>query len=144
MTRRRRLTGAGLLASVLVAAGLGRADEAASVKVLEQATATVLRDDRRPEKPVVGVIMWGPGYSGGLLKELKELKSLRRLRIGGPWITDGGVKELHVVKSLEMLEIRSPRVSDGALKDLQVALPKLRLRRASPGETPFAAFATDK
>jgi hypothetical protein len=144
MMRRRWLAGTGLLASLLMATAFGRADEAASVKVLEQAKATLLRDDQNPEKRVVGVIMWGPGYDGKLLKELKELKGLQKLRIGGPWITDDGVKELRELKNLQLLEIRSPKVSDAALKDLQAALPKLRLRRAAPGETPFAAFAEKK
>ncbi len=142
--RQRWLLGTGMLALLLIAAVLGRAGEAASVQVLEKAKATILRDDQKPEKPVVGVIMWGPGYNGGLLKELNELKNLQKLRIGGPWITDDGVKELRTLKSLQMLEIRSPKVSDAALKDLQEALPKLKLRRASPGETPFAAFAEKK
>jgi hypothetical protein len=88
--------------------------------------------------------MWGAGYDGALLKELKELKGLQKLRVGGPWITDDGVKELRDVKTLQLLEVRSPKVSDAALKDLQEALPKLRLRRASPGETPFAAFEEKK
>src|SRR5262249_4812729 len=119
MVRQRWLAGTGLLAVLLMAAGLGRGDQARSGKVLEKAKATIIRDDQKPEKPVVGVIMWGPGYNGGLLKELKELKSLQKLRIGGPWITDDGVKELHALKTLQMLEIRSPKVSDAALKDLQ-------------------------
>jgi hypothetical protein len=144
MTRQRWLRGTGLLASFLIAAAVGRADEAASVKVLEEAKATILRDDQKPDKPVVGVIMWGAGYNGGLLKELKELKNLQKLRIGGPWITDDGVQDLREIKTLQMLEIRSPKVSDAALKDLQEALPKLKLRRANPGETPFAAFAEKK
>src|SRR4051812_2901043 len=122
MTRRRWRVGTGLAAALLLVAALARADEATAIKVLEKAKATLLVDDRKPEKPVVGVVMWGAGYNGGLLKELKELKGLHKLRIGGPWITDEGVKELHALKNLELLEIRSPRVSDAALKDLQAAL----------------------
>jgi hypothetical protein len=142
--RQRWLASVGFVALLLMTTGPGRADEAASVKALEEAKATLLRDDQQPGKPVVGVIMWGAGYNGALLKELKELKTLQKLRIGGPWITDDGVKELRAVKTLQMLEIRSPKVSDGALKELQEALPKLKLRRANPGETPFAAFAEKK
>src|SRR5208283_2117639 len=118
MMRQRWLPGTGLLAFLLLLAAFGRADEAASIKVLEEAKATIILDDQKSEKPVIGVIMWGAGYNGGLLKELKELKNLQKLRIGGPWITDDGVKELREIKTLQMLEIRSPKVSDGALKDL--------------------------
>jgi hypothetical protein len=142
--RQRWLAGTGLLAWLLLATALGRAEEATSVKVLEQARAHIIRDDQNPDKPVVGIIMWGAGYKAELLKELKEIKHLQKLRIGGPWITDDGVKELREIKTLQMLEIRSPHVTDAALKDLQKALPKLKLRRASPGETPFAAFAEKK
>jgi hypothetical protein len=141
--RHRWLVGVGVLAFLLSAPAAGRADEAASVKVLEKAKATILVDDKKDDKPVIGVIMWGAGFNGDLLKELKEIKNLQKLRIGGPWITDDGVKQLREIKTLQMLEIRSPKVSDAALKELQEALPKLKLRRASPGETPFAAF-TDK
>jgi hypothetical protein len=142
--RQRWLVGTGFLAFLVNAAAFGRADEAAFVKVLEEAKATILRADGKSERPVVGVIMWGPGYKVGLLKELKELKNLQKLRIGGPWITDEGVKELREIKTLQMLEIRNPKVSDTALKELQDALPKLKLRRALPDETPFAAFAEKK
>jgi hypothetical protein len=144
MLRQRWLVGVGLLAFLFLATSFGRADETASVKVLEKAKATILLDDQKPDKPVVGVIMWGAGYNGELLKELKELKNLQKLRIGGPWITDDGVKDLREIKTLQMLEIRSPKVSDAALKDLQEALPKLKLRRANPGETPFAALEEKK
>jgi hypothetical protein len=144
MKRQRWLACAGMLGLVLLAATLGRAGEAESAKVLEKAKATLVRDDKAPGQPVVIVIMWGPGYDGALLKELKEFKHLLALRIGGPWITDDGVKELRAIKTLELLEIRSPNVSDAALKDLQTALPKLRYRRAAPGETPFAGFEPKK
>jgi hypothetical protein len=142
--RQRWLVCAGFVALLLLATGPGRADEAASVKTLQEAKATLIRDDPKPEKPVVGVIMWGSGYRAELLKELKELQGLQKLRIGGPWITDDGVKELRDIKTLQMLEIRSPKVSDAALKDLQEALPKLKLRRANPGEKPFAALEEKK
>src|SRR5262249_771413 len=114
------------------------------VKTLEKAGGKIIVDDKQAKKPVVGVILWGPSFKAELLPQLKELKSLEKLRIGGPWITDDGVKELKNVKNLQFLEIRSPKVTDAALKDLGEALPKLKLRRASPGETPFAAFEEKK
>jgi hypothetical protein len=122
----------------LFLASIGRTDEVEAVKTLEKAGGKITVDDKLPEKPVVAVILWGPGFKAELLRELKELKSLQKLRMGGPWISDDGVKELKDLKSLQLLEIRSPKVTDAALKDLQDALPKLKIRRASPGETPFA------
>lgn len=111
-----------------------RADEAESVKVIEKAGGQITFDDKNPDKPVVKVVMWGPRFHVDLLKELKAFKSLEKLRIGGPWITDEGVKGLKEVPSLQVLEVRSPRVTDAALKDLQEAMPKLKIRRASPGD----------
>ena len=128
----------GSLVILLVLATLGRADEAAAVKAIEKAGGKITVDDKQPDKPVVAVIMWGPGFKVEILKELKELKSLQKLRIGGPWITDEGLKDLKEIKTLQLLEVRSPRVSDAGLKELKEALPNLKVRRASPGETPFA------
>jgi hypothetical protein len=144
MLRHRWLVGLVLVAFLLNATTFARADEAASIKTLEEAKATLIRDDQKPDKPVIGVIMWGAGFKHELLKELKEIKNLQKLRIGGPWITDDGVKELKELKNLQLLEIRSPKVSDDALKDLQTTLPKLKFRRAAPGEKPFEAFAEKK
>src|SRR4051812_6825343 len=103
----------------LIAVPAARADEAVSLMTLEQAKATIIRDDQKPDKPVVGIIMWGSDYKAELLKELKEIKDLQKVRIGGPWITDDGLKELREAKALQMLEIRSPKVTDAALKELQ-------------------------
>ena len=138
----RQLWITGTALALLMAANLGRADEAAAVKVIAKAGGTIIVDDKQAEKPVVGVIMWGPGFHGGLLKEPKDLKSLHKLRIGGPWITDDGIKELSQLKSLQVLEVRSPKVTDGALKELQEALPNLTFRRAAPGEKPFDTWIT--
>ena len=91
-----------------------RADEAASLKTLEDAKATLIRDEQKEGKPVIGVVMWGSGFKVELLKELKEIKGLERLAIGGPWITADGIKELHDVKTLQLLEVRGPNVSDAA------------------------------
>lgn len=121
----------------LLILAVGRADEAGAVKSLAKAGGEILVDDKQADKPAVGVILWGPGFKVELLKELKELKSLQKLRIGGPWITDAGLKDLKEIKSLQILEVRSPKVTDAALKELQEALPKLKIRRASPGEKPF-------
>src|SRR5687767_2422757 len=109
MTRHQWFAGTGLLAVLLTAAALWGADEAPTIKLFEEAKATLVRADGKPDKPVVGVVMWGPGYGGGLLKELKEFKGLEKLRVGGPWVTDDGVKELREVKTLRMLEVRSPK-----------------------------------
>jgi hypothetical protein len=126
--------GVGAVLAVLTLAPVGRADEAEVVKAIKDAGGTVMVDDTKPDKPVVTVILWGPGYKVEMLKELKEFKSLTRLRIGGPWITDEGLKPVKELKSLQKLEVRSPNVTDAALKELQEALPDCKIRRAAPGD----------
>jgi len=138
MVRQRWGAMAGALVALLLAVSVGRSDEAEVVKALKEAGGTITVDDKQTDKPVVAVILWGPTFKGEMLKDLKEFKSLQKLRIGGPWITDDGVKDLKELKNLQLLEIRSPKVTDAALKDLQEALPKVKIRRAAPGETPFA------
>jgi hypothetical protein len=123
---------------MVLTVALSRADEAAAVKAIKKAGGELIVDDKQPGKPVVAAILWGPTFQVEILNEVKELKSLQKLRIGGPWITDAGLKNLKEIKTLQILEVRSPRVSDAGLKELQEALPKLKIRRASRGETPFA------
>src|SRR5262245_53539900 len=106
MLRQRVKLVAATIVALVVAAAIGRADEAEVVKAIEKAGGQVRVDDKQPEKPVVTVILWGPGFKGEMLKDLKQLKSLQKLRIGGPWITDAGVKDLKELKNLQLLEIR--------------------------------------
>jgi hypothetical protein len=120
--------------ALLVLAAVGRADEAEAVKAIEKAGGKVMVDDAQPDKPVVTVILWGPGFKAEMLKDLKEFKSLQRLRIGGPWITEEGLKPLRELKGLQKLEVRSPNVTDAGLKEIQDALPDCKIRRAAPGD----------
>jgi len=60
------------------------------------------------------------------LKELKELKNLRELFLGGT-VTDAGLKELKEVKSLQFLFIGSPQVTAAGVKELKAALPGLKI-----------------
>src|SRR5262245_32602606 len=101
----------GVLATLALLA-VARADEAEALKTITKAGGKIMVDEKAPEKPAVAVIMWGPGFNVDLLKELKELKSLQKLRIGGPWITDAGLKNLAEIRTLQVLEIRSPKVTD--------------------------------
>ena len=134
MMQQRWGAAAGAVLALLLLAAVGRADEAAAVKAIQDAGGMVTVDDKRPDRPVVKVVLWGPGFHVEMLKDLKEFKSLQRLRIGGPWITDEGLKPLKELKSLQKLEIRSPHVTDAGLKEVQDALPDCKIRRASPGD----------
>jgi hypothetical protein len=127
MMRQRWAGGTGVVLAFLVLSAAGRADEAEAVKAIEKAGGKITVDDKLPAKPVVGVLLWGPGVKVEVLKELKEFKSLQKLKIGGPWITDEGLKELKDLKTLQTLEIRSPKVTEAGLKELKEALPETKV-----------------
>jgi acetyl esterase/lipase len=109
-------------------------DASAVANAIQDAGGQVTVDDKQPDKPVVTVILWGPGFKPEMLKDMKEFKSLQRLRIGGPWITDEALKPLKELKGLQKLEVRSPHVTDAGLKEIQDALPDCKIRRAAPGD----------
>lgn len=131
----KRVKLAAAIASVLtlmLLASAGRTDEVDAVKVLEKAGSKIYRDEKNAEKPVVAVTMWGPSFNSDLLVNMKEFKSLERLRLAGPWVNEKGLKELHGIKTLKVLQIRGPGVTDAALKDLQKAIPDLKITRVDP------------
>jgi Leucine Rich repeat len=63
------------------------------------------------------------------LKELKGLRSLQTLDLGGTKVTDAGLKELKELKSLRELRIDDIKVTDEGVADLRKALPKLAIHR---------------
>jgi hypothetical protein len=127
MMRQRWGVGSGVVLALLFLSATGRADEAEAVKAIEKAGGKITVDDKQPNKPVVAVLLWGPGIKVEVLKELQELKSLQKLKMGGPWITDEGLKELKGLKSLQLLELRSPKITETGLKELKEALPEVKV-----------------
>jgi hypothetical protein len=75
----------GLLALLLLAAA-GRADEAEAAAKLLSNRAAVLRDEKAPGKPVVGVGAYWPDQQidDAVVKGLREFPHLRTLRITSP------------------------------------------------------------
>jgi hypothetical protein len=127
MRRQRWGSGVGVVLALLVLSATGRADEAEAVKAIEKAGGKITVDDKLPKMPVVAVLLWGPGFKVEVLKELKDLKSLQKLKMGGPWITDEGLKELKSLKTLQLLELRSPNITEAGLKELKEALPEVKV-----------------
>jgi hypothetical protein len=82
---------------------VGRADEAAAVETIKKLGGKVTVDAKRPGKPVVGVNLDNTTVTDAGLKELKELKTLREMHLGGTKVTDAGLKELKDSKSLQKL-----------------------------------------
>src|SRR5262245_64969312 len=103
MMRQRWAVGAGVLLGLLAVAVTGRADEAGAVKAIEKLGGQVTRDDKQPGNPIVGVGLNYRKVTDAELKQLKELKSLRRLAIGYTEVTDAGLKELIGLKDLRSL-----------------------------------------
>jgi len=129
MARQQGVMSAGVLLGLLVLTLTGRADEAAAVKMIEKLGGRVKVDTKRPGKPVVGVDLDRTKVTDADLKELKELKSWRKLDLTNTKVTDAGVKELKVLKSLEVLFLTGTKVTDAGVKELQAARPGLLIVR---------------
>src|SRR5262249_42074159 len=100
MARQQWAVGAGVLLGLLALAVAGRADEAATLKMIEKLGGSVMRDDKLPGKPVVWVDLRGTKITDAGLKELKELKNLQKVVLFRTAITDTGLKELKELKNL--------------------------------------------
>ena len=84
----------GAMLAVVVLCGPTRADEAASVRMVEKLGGKVTRDDKQPDKPVIGVSLAGTTVTDAGLKELKELKGLKSLSLVGTRVTEEEVTGL--------------------------------------------------
>src|SRR5205085_2733916 len=74
--------------------------EAKAVEAITKLGGKVTRDDKLPGKPVIGVILAGTTkVTDAGLKELKHLKQLTALTLGGQ-VTAAGLKEVKELKQL--------------------------------------------
>jgi hypothetical protein len=110
------------------------AGEATAVKAVEKLGGKVTVDAGRPGKPIVGVDFSRTQVTDAALKELKELKHLQTLDLGGTVVTDAGLKELKELKSLQKLNLTDTKVTDAGVKELKAARPELEIRRADEAE----------
>ena len=124
---RTMLVGAVMLLACL--SGAARADEASAVKAVEKLGGKVTRDDKLPGKPVIGVNLCSTRVRDADLKELKDLKQLTSLQLGGGRVTDAGLKGLKDLKQLTSLNLGSTKVTDDGVADLQKALPGCKITR---------------
>src|SRR5213080_1884739 len=112
---RTMLVGAVMLLACL--SGAARADEASAVKAIEKLGGKVTRDDKRPGKPVIAVILAGTTQvTDAGLKELKHLKQLTALTLGGQ-VTAAGLKELKELKQLTSVDLTFAQVTGAYLKE---------------------------
>ena len=95
-----------------------RADEFEDLAVAEvrKVGGAVVRDETRPDKPVVGLKMRFNGLVNDLtLKHIVAFKSLTFLELWNSEITDEGVKELVRLKNLTSLELTHTRLTHDGL-----------------------------
>jgi hypothetical protein len=93
--------------------------EEKAVKAIEALGGKVTRDEKLPGRPVVEVDLGKTEVTDAGLKDLKELKGLRKLYLSGTKITDAGLKDLKELKGLEMLDLTRTKITDAGLKDLK-------------------------
>ena len=92
--------------------------EAKAVAAVERLGGTVTRDEERPGKPVVEVHL---GFSQAADADLKELASLKRLRVlalSFTPVTDAGLKDLAALPGLRKLYLNDTGVTDAGMKDV--------------------------
>jgi len=129
----------------LVLPRAGWADEAAAIQTVEKLGGKVFVADKRPGRPVGSVAFYGDNKSiDAALKalweftklemltvannrditeagtiEVKKLKSLRTLRLGGSKVTDMDLKHIKELSNLQYLDISATQVTDAGLKELK-------------------------
>ncbi|MCI0376761.1 MAG: hypothetical protein L0215_04075 [Gemmataceae bacterium] len=103
--------------------GGARSDEESAAKSLQKFGAELFRLPLRPGKPVVRVD-FSPKSKNQGLKELRQLKELEYLEIGGPWVDDAYLREVRQLIQLKRLGLSLPKVSVAGIKELK-ALKKL-------------------
>src|SRR5262249_43081667 len=116
---RQRGAVAGVLLGLVVLTVAGRSDEAAAVKAIEILGGRVKVDAKQPGKPVVAGYLDGSKVTDTLMKDVKELKSLRELGLSRTAVTGEGLKELKELKHLQRLNLFGTKVTDAGLKELK-------------------------
>lgn len=172
-----------VLASVLTslphgAANAGKGDEWASdhsvvvhisvaqaVRMLKSFGAEITRDETRPGKPVIRVILdqnligkppkatdarlvyltaltdlqevslLSGTVTDAGLAHLKALPALRRLNLAGTKVTDAGLAQLRKLPKLEWVDLGSTKVTAAGVASLKKALPKVTIDLEPLGQT---------
>ncbi|HEY3965415.1 MAG TPA: hypothetical protein VGM05_12740, partial [Planctomycetaceae bacterium] len=135
------------IAVVVVAASLAVADdnldESQAIEKVEQLGGSVIRDDKLPGRPVIGVhlqrskkfndedmrllvafpsltrLMLNRQITNVGVKELGRHKNLTELEISGAQITDTGLIELRELKKLTILGLNGTQITDAGLREFR-------------------------
>ncbi len=106
------------------------ADAAAQERAIQavlRVGGTIRRDAKIDGNPVTAVYLGKgqvsmrgkPDVTDAILKDLKEFKSLKTLRLNGAAVTDAGMADLIEIMSLESLVLNRTQITDLGLKSLQ-------------------------
>jgi hypothetical protein len=109
-------------------AGSTYADEERAIAAIRKVAPNtrIEKDQKRPDKPVVKVILGSPRIKNADLKNLAAFKQLRDLSLWQTGVTNEGLKCLAELDSLQRLELHICNgISDDGMKEL-AALKQLR------------------
>src|SRR4051794_5988280 len=104
----------------LACAPAARADDAEdkAAALVTKLKGVIVRDDKKGDKPVIGVHLGNTKVTDAELKELAGFKSLAHLVLNNTAVTDAGVKELAALKGLSSLDLAYTKVTDAGVKEL--------------------------
>ncbi|HTI49846.1 MAG TPA: hypothetical protein VL475_02805, partial [Planctomycetaceae bacterium] len=102
------------------------------VETLQKLGATVTRDERSPDHPVVGVKFNFNRVPDGLLKRLRLFRQLQALDLSGSYVSEDDLKDLSHFKRLQSLSLRDCALKPAHLKILATlkSLESLDLRHS--------------
>src|SRR4051812_29428864 len=104
---------------ITIAAALQAQDaESRAVRALTKLGGEITLDQKKPEKPVIGVLLRGREITDAALWDLDAFPRLRTLELPEARITDAGLKEIAGVKELQSLDLSHTRITDAGLKHL--------------------------
>jgi len=97
-----------------------RADDAEdkAVAFVKGLGGKVIRDEKLPGKPVVGLDLEKTAATDAGLKEIAKLTTLTTLNLRDTQVTDAGLKEFAPLKNLANLYLFGTQVTDAGLKEL--------------------------
>src|SRR4051794_31538753 len=112
MARQKWAVGGSVLLGLLALPVAGRGGEAKNVKVIEKLGGRVTMDDKVAGSPIVGVDLSRTKVTDAELKTLKEIKSLRELKLSSTAVTNTGLNEVKELKTLQDLDLYETKVTD--------------------------------
>ncbi len=86
---------------------------------LKQIGAHVERDEKSPDRPVIGVTLTGTDFQGALLGRLSAFPQLRKLNLGNTNTSDVMLEHLEDVTTLKSLNLSHTKVTGGGLQFLK-------------------------